>query len=74
MNEEIITMTKESIVAGADMGLKETLRKTSKIISLGLNLFYNETVYQLKLKDGSIYIPYVRKSLIMKYRPDLLKY
>ena len=57
MNEEIITMTKESIMTGADMGLKEALRKTSKIISLGLNLFYNETVYQLKLKDGSIYIP-----------------
>lgn len=74
MNEEIITMTKESIMTGADMGLKEALRKTIKIIPLGFNLFYNETIYQLKLKDGYIYIPYVRKSLIMKYRPDLLKY
>lgn len=73
MNEEIITMNKESIISGQDLGLKAALRKTSKIIPLGFNLFYNETIYQLKLKDGYIYIPYVRKSLIMKYRPDLLK-
>lgn len=74
MNEEIITMNKESIISGQDLGLKAALRKTIKIIPLGFNLFYNETIYQLKLKDGYIYIPYVRKSLIMKYRPDLLKY
>lgn len=74
MNEEIITMNKESIMTGQDLNLKDALIKTSKLIYIGLNEFYNESVYLLKLKDGSIYTPYVRKSLIMKYRPDLLKY
>lgn len=74
MNKEIITMNTESIMTGQDLNLKDALRKTSKVIYLGFNLFYNEAIYQLKLKDGFIYIPYVRKSLIMKYRPDLLKY
>lgn len=73
MNEEMITMNTESIMTGQDLNLKDALRKTSKVIYIGLNLFYNEAVYQLKLKDGFIYIPYVCKSLIMKYRPELLK-
>ena len=73
MNKNMITMNTESIMTGQDLNLKEALRKTSQVIYLGLNLFYNEAVYQLKLKDGFIYIPYVRKSLIMKYRPELLK-
>lgn len=73
MNEEMITMNTESIMTGKDLNLKDALRKTSKVIYIGLNLFYNEAVYQLKLKDGFIYIPYVHKSLIMKYRPELLK-
>lgn len=73
MNGEMITINIESIMTSQDLNLKDALRKTSKVIYIGLNLFYNEAVYQLKLKDGFIYIPYVRKSLIMKYRPELLK-
>lgn len=65
-------MNKESIISGQDFGLKKALRKTSKINPIGFNLFYNETIYQLKLKYNYLYIPYVHKSLIMKYRPDLL--
>ena len=62
-----------NITTGQELNLKEALTKTSKLIYIGLNEFYNEAVYQLKLNDSSIYTPYVRKSLIMKYRPELLK-
>ena len=66
-------MNKELITTGQDLNLKEALIKTSGLIYIGLNEFYNESVYQLKLNDSSIYTPYIRKSLIVKYRPELLK-
>lgn len=42
-------MNKELITTGQDLNLKEDLIKTSGLIYIGLNEFYNESVYQLKL-------------------------